>query len=155
GLVIFAAVGHFLWWIGAQTLCGLFGGGEQDDPASPRRDRSFTTCPACRAPVEPRDDECSFCGMLLDSRAARELVRVRTAEAEVRALAEAGALDTDTAKSVGEQLERRARVIQGLPADPARPVRVPLPRRPIPAATPAPAPAPPPEPEPAPALSVI
>ena len=56
GVFAFAAVGHFLWWIGAQTLRGLFGG-QGHEPGSILRSRSFTHCPACRAAVEPRDGE--------------------------------------------------------------------------------------------------
>ena len=153
GLVAFAAVGHFLWWIGANILRGLFGNAAVSSQPV-RRARPFTNCPACRAEVAAQDEECSFCGLLLDSRMARQLSRVRAAEAEVRALAEAGDLDAETAKSVTEQLERRARVIQGLPAE--GPVRTPIPRlpvfrRPAPATPPTPAPAVEPLPVPAPA----
>ena len=55
--------------------------------------------------------------MLLDSHAAFQLARVRAAEAEVRALAEAGYLDADTARVVAETLERRGRLLQGLSPD--------------------------------------
>ena len=45
------------------------------------------------------------------------LGRLRMVEAEVRALAEAGDLEAETARAVNARLERRARVLQGLPAD--------------------------------------
>ena len=114
-----AAVGHALWLAGAAILRELFGGSRAEERAPVAR--PFTRCPACRADVDPRDRECGFCGMLLDTRVARQLARVRAAEAEVRALAEAGDLDADTSRSVTARLERRARVLQGLPADSAKP----------------------------------
>src|SRR5262249_25727886 len=144
----------FLWWIGANVLRGLFATSSEVTPGAGRAARPFTNCPACRADVSPHEDECSFCGLLLDSGPARQLARVRSAEAEVQALAEAGERDGEPGKAVPGRLERGARVIQGLPAEPTRTARVPLPRRPVPrpAAVPAPDPAPPPEPMPAAAL---
>ncbi len=119
GLLALAAIGHVIWLAGAAILRGLFGHSQADAPFPITR--PFTQCPACRAAVDPRDRECGLCGMLLDTRSARQLTRVRAAEAEVRALAEAGDLDAGTARTVSEQLERRARILQGLPADSPRP----------------------------------
>lgn len=144
GLIAFAAIGHFLWWVAATTLRGLLGAEPGDERAAAAR--PFTRCPACRAAVEQRDVECRLCGLPLDTHTARQLARVRAAEAEVRELADMGDLDADTAKTVAARLERRARLLQGLPADAPPPAPVPAPPRSVPkreATAAAPAPEPP------------
>jgi hypothetical protein len=114
GVVMFAVVGHFLWLIGAAILRGIFGTSE-----SPAREsepqRSFRYCPACGSDTEERDRYCPQCDLLLDSRLARDLNRVRIAEREVRALVDSDRLDRDAAGAVLDQLEARARSLQGLP----------------------------------------
>ncbi|WP_171471036.1 hypothetical protein [Frigoriglobus tundricola] len=70
---------------------------------------------------------------------ARSLNRVRVAEREIDALVERQQLDRDTAKLVLDQLEARARRMQGLPPPKptprarAKPVPTPLPETPAPA----------------------
>src|SRR4051812_37764092 len=117
---IFALIGHAMWLAGAAVLTAVFG-----SPAAPpaRPVRSFRYCPACRAETSDRDDECPTCGLSLDGRLAHDLHRVRVAEREVRTLVEHAQIDADTAGRVLDELEARARVLQGLPAK-----KAPLPR---------------------------
>jgi hypothetical protein len=114
-VTIVTVVGHLLWVLAAAILRGLFG----DQTAHQRvpTARPFTRCPACQANADPRDQECVLCGFQFGTRLVRQLARVRAAEAEVRELAGAGDIEVEIAESVVGQLERRALLLQGLPAD--------------------------------------
>ncbi len=128
GLIAFAAVGHFMWWLMATILHVIFDPVNHSTQRPTYRPlRGTQDCPACAAACEPNVDECPCCGLVLASKTAKALKRVRTAETEVNALATAGELDPDTAKAVAAQLRRRARVLQGLSPDPLKPVLVPEP----------------------------
>jgi hypothetical protein len=88
GLFLFAAIGHLFWVIGAAILRWIFGL-SLAHPATPRHNpkpRPFTQCPACRGHVSAADDHCLFCEFPLDDLRARQLNRVREAEAELRDL---------------------------------------------------------------------
>ena len=74
GLAVIAAIGHGLWVLAATLLRELFG--TKHEEKQPGHVRPFTRCPACRADVELRDNECPFCGLLLDTRMASQLARV-------------------------------------------------------------------------------
>ena len=128
GVIAFAAVGHFLWWMMVETLKAIFkpverGEDRPNDYRPPSKRANMRDCPACGAACNRDDVECPFCGFQLRAPTSRELGRVRTAEAEVESLANAGDLDPATAKTVLAQLQRRARVIQGLPVEPSKPAR--------------------------------
>jgi hypothetical protein len=145
GLVVLvvALVGHVIWVAFAAVVRAIFASPEPQPP-EPRRRRH---CPGCGEGLLPGDRDCSRCGLDLDSRLADRLDRVRTAEREVRALADRGDLDAATAVRVAEQLDRRARELLG--EAPARPVAAPV-TEPVAAVEP-PAPAsPPPTAEPVP-----
>lgn len=84
--------------------------------AVPRPSRPFRYCPACGEETKERDEYCPQCDLDLDGRLARELHRVRVAEREIRTLLDRAQIDRETAETVLDQLETRARSLQGLPA---------------------------------------
>ena len=149
----FAAIGHGIWLLGASILGSIFG---TQKAQQPQANRPFRECPACQVEVDSRDIKCPECELVLDSQLAWKLARVRTAKTEIETLREAGDLDPDTARTVTEQLKRRARTLRGLPiAHPQRPgfprsapkTASPATPLPEPTFTPAPEPLPLPEPE--------
>ena len=118
GVLLVTVVGHLIWLIAASIFNGIFG----TNAGEPRPPRPFRYCPGCGADTDERELECRRCGLMLDGRRARDVHRVRTAEREIRALIDAAQIDRDNAEPILEQLENRARAIQGLPvAKRARP----------------------------------
>lgn len=110
-LILITLVGHVMWLIAAAILRALFG-----SSSLTHRFRPFNLCPACRENIQAHDRECSSCGFGLDTRTAIQLARVRVTEAEMRSLTDSGDLDAAISSKVFERLERKARVLQGLPA---------------------------------------
>jgi hypothetical protein len=129
-VLLVTVVGHLLWLFAASILNGLLG----TTPAGrPRPLRPFRYCPGCRAETREDKDECPECGLVLDGQRARALHRIRMAEREIRALVGAEQVDRTSAEPILDQLETRARLIQGLPvakrrhARPVAPAPVPEP----------------------------
>jgi hypothetical protein len=124
GAAIVAVVGHGIWVLAASILTAVFG--TAPAPAEHPR-RPFRYCPACGSDTDERDERCPQCNLMLDGRLARDLHRINVAEREIRTLADRAAIDAETAGAVLDQLEARARSLQGLPtAKPARPRAVPV-----------------------------
>ncbi|MCI0705764.1 MAG: hypothetical protein L0241_32285 [Planctomycetia bacterium] len=121
GVVIFATFGHLLWVAGAAIFKGIFGTVER--PVSVPT-RTFRFCPACDAELDDRDMQCPHCDLYLYSRLARDLHCIRVAQREVRALLDHAQIDRETAEDVLNQLNARARSLQGLPA--IKPVKRPI-----------------------------
>ncbi|MDY3559926.1 hypothetical protein R5W23_001114 [Gemmata sp. JC673] len=124
-VTVIAVLGHGAWLVAVTVLNALFG-------TRPRADehRSFRYCPGCRAALSPADRYCPQCDLDFDSRRAADLHRVRVAEREVQALIDSEALDAAAGRAVLNQLNARARSLQGLPATPPPPTR-PRPARPV------------------------
>jgi hypothetical protein len=112
-VALVAVVGHAIWVVAANILNAMAG---RPAPREQRPPRAFWYCPACHAETEDRDEECQACGLFLDGQLARDLHRVRVAQREVRGLLDGAQIDRDTANEVLDQLETRARGLQGLPA---------------------------------------
>ncbi|MBA4188148.1 MAG: hypothetical protein C0467_09035 [Planctomycetaceae bacterium] len=144
GVFIFALVGHAIWWAITTAFREIFLSTTHEPIRVAQASRELQSCPACGAECIANTHECEFCDFHLNTPQSRSLRRVRVAQTEVESLAEAGDLDPEVAKSVTAQLTRRARLIQGLLADPAKPVP-----------TPEPAPTVPPIAEPAPTLAAV
>ncbi len=146
GLLAIACIGHALWLIGVAFIRALFGSTSQQPEETPRRfTQQNEDCPSCGTGVYRDELKCPDCGIELNSPLAHNLRRLHVAEKEVRALGNSGALDATTTQAVTRQLQRRARTIQGLPAEP-RPV---APTTPYPVVRPIPNPPLIPKPEPA------
>ncbi len=133
---VWAAIGHGIWMLVAAILGGLFGARTE---TKPHMKRWFRRCPSCNADAAAEDDVCVRCGLALDSGLARKLSWVRAAETEIRRLEESGDLDADTARTVRQQLHKRAESLRGIPAAPSR-IAEPVPS--VAASVPAPAAAP-------------
>lgn len=117
-LVAVTLVGHGIWVVIAAMIRAV---STPDRPPPRPRPVRREECPGCAARLVPDDRDCPNCGLPLDGRTARRLDRVRTAEREVRELADRAALDRDTADLVLTQLARRADELLHPPAEPAEP----------------------------------
>jgi hypothetical protein len=119
-LVVLAAIAGFVYLV-AKALNAFTNTADDPHelPPRPRGRRAPHDCPGCGEHVRPADFDCPRCGLTLRGPTARRLGRLRTAQDEVRGLSIDGAIDDATAKVVLTQLERRARVLRGIPADTA------------------------------------
>lgn len=124
GAVIVATVGHLLWLMGAGVLKAIFGPTDVSGAHRAPPLRSFRYCPACGADTAERDEYCPECDLHLDGRLARDLNRLRIAEREIRELSDRAQIDRDTADTVIDQLEIRARNLEGRPTKPGGRPRV-------------------------------
>lgn len=113
-VVLVTVVGHLLWLAVAAIVRAISGAASEPKDDRPRR--PFRYCPACGSDTEERDRNCIRCDLELDSRIAYQLHRIRIAEREVGALIDRAQLDPEAAAVVLNQLENRARSLQGLPA---------------------------------------
>src|SRR5258707_1011322 len=116
-LGLITVVGHLIWVTTAAILSAIFG----PEARAERLPRPFRYCPACGTETDDRDWHCTRCHLELDGRLARDLHRIHVAEREVRALLKGARIDPEAASQVLNQLEARARSLQGLPANKPEP----------------------------------
>ena len=119
GLVFVATVGHFAWVAVTAIFRAAFG---NEHPPAGRTHRPYRYCPACGAETDEHHRGCPQCELELDGTLARSLHRVNTAEREITGLLDRAELDPDTAERVLNQLKARARTLQGLPVEKAKPL---------------------------------